>query len=70
MPYCLPALFYVNCRYTAEHSVTRIISSNVKLCPMTFCCCTSKLQSKVPSVKGSPIKIHSSIDHSKQLFRM
>ena len=29
---CLPALFYIICGYTAEHSFVPIISSNVGLC--------------------------------------
>ena len=33
---CLPALFYIICGYTAEHSFAPIISSNVSLCSMTF----------------------------------
>ena len=38
---CLPALFYIICGYTVEHSFTPIISSNIS--SMTFikhCCIT------------------------------
>ena len=47
---CLPALFDIICRYTAEHSLTIIISSNVSLCSMTFCY-GRRLSSKVSSFK-------------------
>ena len=33
----LQALFYLICRYTVEHSIAPIISSNVSLCSMVFC---------------------------------
>ena len=48
---CLPALFYIICGCTAEHSFAPIISSNASLSSTTFCY-GRKLSSKVLSIRG------------------
>ena len=66
---CLLALFYIACGYTAEHSFTCIISSNVSLCLMAFYS-SRKLSSKVPSDRAYPTKIYFLKNHNKKVFSM